>query len=207
MQFIKPDGKFESEWRPPLVSQMLVEVAIHWTMQGMLYADPTERRFKLFLDALLTTTGGLLLSTRWPKEIAWPAAFLVAHTLNFLSNAQLYALLRNYGFISHSYQEFEAYVQQLRKRAEREDSLRSTIIYGSLSREAWSPSSDLDLRIIRHPGFINGVRSCWFLLRERSRALINGFPLDAYVLDSTDSLSKLHPDEKAIHLSGEKLVL
>jgi predicted nucleotidyltransferase len=199
--------KFKLKFMQRLVSQMpvTVAVAIHWTMQSMLYADPTERRFKLFLDALLTATGGLIFSRWWPKPIAWPAAFLLAHTLNFLSNAQLCALLKNYGFISHNYEEFEEYVQQLRKRAEREHSLRSTVIYGSLSRQAWSPSSDLDLRIIRHPGFINGVRSCWFLLRERTRALINGFPLDAYVLDSTDSLKKLRSDEKAIYLSGEKL--
>lgn len=68
---------------------------------------------------------------------------------------------------------------------------------GSRERQAWKLGSDLDARLIRHAAFINGVRAVWFLLRERSRALIHWFPLDMYLFDSEASLkTKLRIDEK-----------
>jgi hypothetical protein len=197
--------KFKSKFMQRLVSQMPVTVAMHWTMQGMLYADPTERRFKLFLDALLTATGGLILSRWWPKQIAWPVAFLLAHTLNFLSNAQLCALSTNYMLIERTRAEFEDYVKQLTRRVEQEPAIRYMAICGSREGQTWKPGSDLDARLIRHPGFINGVRAAWFLLRERSRALIHWFPLDMYLFDSEASLkTKLGINEKITRFPAQK---
>ncbi|MEK7324059.1 MAG: hypothetical protein AAB217_02235, partial [Chloroflexota bacterium] len=59
----------------------------------------------------------------------------------------------------------------------------------------WTPASDLDVRLVRHPGAINALRACLLVLRERARATFRRFPLDIYVLDSGAGLSKLRPDE------------
>lgn len=188
-------AKFESRTLQQLLRSPFVAVAMHWAFQSMFYMDATERRFKLALDAILTCLFGALLAVRLPWPVAWSSAFLAAHTLNFLFNGQLWGALKHYGMISRSYEEFDGYVRRLAARARREPSIARLAVYGSLSRAQWSPSSDLDARILRRPGFMNGVRACWFVLCERSRAISARFPLDMYVVDSDVSLRKLAADE------------
>lgn len=176
---------------------------IHWTFQGMLYMDVTELSFKLALDAFLTASIGILLR-QW---LSWQAAlllgFMAAHSLNLAFNGQIWAVLKHYGFVSNSYYEFIRYMRDLGIRASKTSAIRKVAVYGSFSREEWLPSSDLDIRIVRHPGICNGIRACLFLLCERTRAFISRFPLDAYVIDNEKSLLKLNADEKPIFLVGD----
>jgi predicted nucleotidyltransferase len=86
----------------------------------------------------------------------------------------------------------------LKYRAERETSIQLIAIYGSMSRKELSESSDLDVRILRKKGFLNGLKACLFGSFERTRSLFNKFPLDLYVIDSKDHLSKTREDETAI---------
>jgi thymidylate kinase len=183
---------------------LALAIGMHWVFQSMLYMDPTERRFKLGIDAALTTVGAILLNSWLPWPAALLIAFLIAHTLNFFFNGQLFALLKNYGFVKHTYLEFRRYAEALARRAEQEPAIRYIAVYGSLSRQAWTHTSDLDGRILRRPGLINGVRACWFLLLERTRALVHGFPLDMYVLDGELSVDgRLRKDERPTRLEVE----
>lgn len=166
-----------------LMNHILVVLGSHWVFQSLLYADPTERNFKLFLDLILTLIGGVILTTWFSWPVAWVSAFLIAHTINFIFNAQLCTLSKNFGMVSYTYQEFQDYVQAFNQRVQQHPSIRHVELRGSLTSETWSPHSDLDVRLYRHPGFVNGIRACWFLLRERSRALFVWFPLDAYIRD------------------------
>ena len=163
--------------------------------------DRTERLFKLSIDALLTTLIGAVLIIWFPWPIAFLLALLIAHTINFLINGQLWVLLKHYGLVSNSYAQFTSYVEGFTERSNQTTSIRSVLVFGSLSRDEWSPSSDLDARIVPFPGRINALRACWFLLCERSRALWHRFPLDAYVIDSELPLSRLRADEMPTALS------
>ena len=187
--------KFESKIMQKLLRYPLVAVTIHWTFQSLFYMDPTERRFKLMLDVVPTVTGGVLLSRWLPWKFAWVAAFLVAHTINFLFNGQLWGALKFYGFVNNTYEAFENYTQSMAERIKAESSIGYAAVYGSRTRSEWKSSSDLDLRLVRRPGWRNGLRACVFVLIERARALFLGFPLDIYVLDDFDSLARLRPDE------------
>jgi hypothetical protein len=195
-------GYAKVKWRAmrQLLCHPIVAVATHWAFQSLLYMDPTERLFKLTLDAMLTLAGSTLLSAWLPRQIAWPTAFIVAHTLNFLFNGHLWGVLKHYGLVSYTPEVFRIYVKALGRRAQLEPAIQYVVICGSLSRQQWSASSDLDARIIRNPGFINGLRACWFLLRERSRALVARFPLDVYVLDDEVRLQQLNVEEPLIEL-------
>jgi len=190
--YAKPRSRF-LQW---LLRSPLVALAVAWTFQGMLYMDPTERRFKLVLDFWLTAGLGLVLSTLLQWYIAWPLAFAAAHSLNFLFNGELWGVLKHYGFIEQQHHEFDEYVQAFCKRAQHEPAVDYVLVCGSVARDEWSPQSDLDVRLVRVPGFLNGLRACWFLLYERTRALFAGFPLDAYVLDGEASLQKLRLEER-----------
>ncbi|MCL4294103.1 MAG: hypothetical protein KJ077_00145 [Anaerolineae bacterium] len=193
-------AKLESKFVQGLLRHPLMALAMHWTFQSLFYMDPTERWFKLMLDAILLVLGGLILSfwLAWP--VAWLVAFIIAHTLNFLFNGHLWGVLKHYSLVKYSYESFQGYVRNLGERAQHEPAIDYVVIYGSLSRQKWSPSSDLDARVMRYPGLMNGLRTSWFLLCERSRACIAGFPLDIYLLDHETALKKLNPEETPIYL-------
>jgi len=178
--------------RSPLLRRLarspLLALAAHWALQSLLYMDRTERYTKLGLDLALALLVRLLVGRWLPPLAAWAAALTVAHTVNLLLNGHLWGVLKHFGLVRHTYDAFAGYVEGFLARAAREPGIDSVWICGSLSREAWSPASDLDVRLLRRAGVANGARACWFLLRERSRALCARFPLDAYVVDSRQGL-------------------
>lgn len=175
--------KFESKWLQRLVGNILVAVAMHWTMQGMLYADGTERNFRIALDLAITMVSAFVFSFWWSWPVALIAGFFMAHTLNFFFNAHLCALSKDYGLVRHTYDEYQKYVQNFNTRVQREPAIAHVALRGGLTRQSWTPYSDLDVRLFRKPGFTNGLRASWFLLTERTRALFAWFPLDAYLRD------------------------
>ncbi len=188
-------AKASVPWIRAIVSHKLGALLVHWVFQGLLYMDPTERWFKLALDALLTAGFGALLNLWMPLAPALVIGFLIAHTLNFLFNGQVYGVLKHFGSVHTSWEDFQSYVDGLKARIDAEPAIAFAAAYGSLAREAWSTTSDLDLRLVRKPGLANGLRVCWFALVERARAFVQGFPLDLFVLDSRKSLKRM--SEKA----------
>jgi hypothetical protein len=186
-----------------LLQRPIAGIGLHWAFQSLFYMDPTERWFKLSLDLILTLLIGLAVSAMVQSTLTWLSSFLLAHTLNFLFNGQLWGVLKTYGYVQKSYIEFTRYVEQLRRRAAGEPSIERLFACGSLARQEWSSASDLDARILRKQGFINGIRACWFLLKERSWALVNRFPLDLYVIDNITSLNRLRANEKGIELKED----
>jgi predicted nucleotidyltransferase len=170
-------------------------VMAHWIFQGTLYMSTTERRFKLALDALLTILAAIPLSTWLRWEMAWLAAFLQAHTLNFLFNGHLWGVLKHYGAVRLRRSEYQTYLCLLSSRIGAEPSIQWAGVYGSLVRGDWSPTSDLDVRLVRKPGAANAMRACLFVLSERSRALVAKFPLDIYLLDDPGQLDAMRADE------------
>ncbi|MDQ4077548.1 MAG: hypothetical protein M3220_15045 [Chloroflexota bacterium] len=202
-------GKVKFETLQRLLRHPLAALASHWVFQGLLYMDTTERRFKIALDALLTLVGVKLMENRLPQALSVPVAFLSAHTLNFLLNGQLWGVLKHYGFVNQSYDTFDRYAQELEAGLKREPSMAYAAMYGSLSRTGWTPASDLDLRLVRRPGYRNAFRACFFVLRERARALFRRFPLDIYVFDNFSALKRMRNDEPPIvwldrRVEGEK---
>lgn len=184
----------------PLINALfkfkLFIVVSNWIFQGMLYADKTERAFRLFLDGLMT----LILYAVFTNLIlgvytGLTLSFFVAHTVNWIFNGQLFVLGRYVGIKPKKQDEFCNYVNKLKYRAEREKSIQLVAVYGSMSRKQLSESSDLDVRIVRKRGFLNGFKACLFGFSERTRALFSRFPLDMYVIDSPTHLFKLRADE------------
>ena len=172
----------------------------HWAFQSIFYLDSTERRFKIGLDILLTAFGALLLGIWFSWWISWSVAFFIAHTLNFLLNGHLWGVLKHYGLVRHSHTSFKGYVDGIVNRTATMPPIKYVVAYGSLSRGEWSAASDLDARVVRYPGQINGLRACWFLMGERTRALLAGFPLDMYLLDDERPLQKLKANERPVYL-------
>ncbi|AFV24610.1 hypothetical protein Mpsy_2406 [Methanolobus psychrophilus R15] len=172
-----------------------VIIFTNWLFQGLLYADKTERLFKISLD-LLTTVMIFLILTNFSIFPRIVIAFVISHTFYWIFNGQLFALAKNFGIVHNDPKRIIDYAYGIKGRASKEKSIDCVLVYGSLVREEIKDTSDLDLRIIRKPGNFNGMRACAFGMTERSRALFNRFPLDMFVIDSTSHLKKMRFDEK-----------
>jgi predicted nucleotidyltransferase len=175
-------------------------ILVHWTFQGMLYMDATERIFKILIDLVLTSFFYLLLRIVLPELISLVVALTLAHTLNFLFNAHYWALMKHYGRIRLSFEKYEQYQNNLAQRAQLEPSIIYAAVYGSRSRDEWKETSDLDVRFVRQHGLYYGIRSCLFVMIERTRAMFSRFPLDIFVLDGFESLRKIRVDEEPLTL-------
>jgi predicted nucleotidyltransferase len=152
--------------------------------------ETTERWFKLVLDLLLSMIAAGLLSVWLPLGWAALGGFVIAHTLNFLFNGQVYAVLKHFGGVRHTWPEYNREIELLRARIAQEPCIVYAAAYGSLAREEWKPTSDLDILLVRAPGLACGFRACLFAARERTRAFWNKFPLDMFVLDDFEALNK-----------------
>jgi predicted nucleotidyltransferase len=182
----------------PLLGNPIVALSVHWVFQGMLNMDRTERLLRIGAEVVLMGISLLLFVLAGKLPLIWAAvaAFLVAHTLNFLFNGQIWVVLKHFGLVRHSRAEFDEYLCQLSERVMAEPSIEYAAAYGSLVRGEWRPTSDLDVRLVRKPGVVSSLRACWFVLQERTRALINKFPLDVFVLDGPELLAEMRDDER-----------
>jgi hypothetical protein len=189
-------------WRP-FLRRRLPALVVHWVFQGMLYTDTTELIFRLAIDGFLTSVFALVLSTRLPLLPAIAVGLLLAHTLSFLFNGQIFVVLKHFGDVKHHRREIDEYISSMRSRLEAEPSVCWAAVYGSLSRGEMTETSDLDVRAIRHRGMLNGIRACAFVLTERTRAHLSRFPLDILLLDSPRLLKQMRTDEPAVVIYDE----
>lgn len=207
-------GKVKSPLIRLIVGNSIGALAVYWVFQGLLYMDPTERWFKLGIDVVLLALIGLPLSFWLPLPLALLIGAIVAHTINFVLNGQIYGVLKHFGYVENTWEDFNDEVKRLERRTLAEPHIRFAAIYGSVSRGEWSPTSDIDIRVVRTPGIYSAWRVCWFAVCERARSFWKKFPLDILVLDGYESLSRLaernpvilvsrDQDEGSYHLSSQ----
>ncbi len=175
-------------------------LASGWFFQGLLYMDSTEKWFKIFLDVVMIIVISFFLVFFIPSLIiAILISFIIAHTMNFLFNGQLMVIMKNLGKSKMSpelFSSFQSYIDGILKK--NRDSIISAAFIGSIVRNEWSLSSDLDMRVIRKKGFMPAIRACRLAMHLRTRALLSRFPLDIYIFDSVDSMSRLSSLEKPL---------
>lgn len=196
---VKKTYNLDIGWLTPILKFRLVMIIINWVFQGLLYADKTEKMFKLSFEFVLIAF--IIIVGHFNNiEIHLFTVVLFAHSFNWIFNGQIFTLLKNFDMVYNEPQRIIDYASDISKRASSEISIRGVVLYGSLSRNELNSASDLDIRIIRKPGVMNALRSCAFCMFERIRALFNKFPLDLYLIDNTVHLLKLRPDEVPIVL-------
>ncbi len=163
----------------------------YWLFQGMLYMDFREVIFKIFLDIIFTLTFFLL-------GMPFMLALILAHTFNMFLNGHYYVMKHNMGRIKNEPKEFIAYIEKLYNRIQRTDFILGTAAYGSLSRDSFSTTSDVDIRIFPKKGFMNWLKVILWVFAERTRAFLYSFPLDIYAFDFEVIDSKMRADEPPI---------
>ncbi len=177
-----------------LAQSSLGRLASHWVFQGLLYMDPTERLFKIAIDASLTAVLSIALAQLTHPISAIVLSALGAHSLNLLFNGQIWVAIRH-GFGHMEPDTLLAHLDAIADRLCGNPSVQQVYVYGSLARGELHTGSDLDLRVLRSSGFVAGFRVSAAVALERTRAFLQRLPLDIYVCDSPRSLEKMRRDE------------
>lgn len=182
----KLQGTIFDEW----IRYGFLTVISAWVFQGMLYANWRENILKIGADILVT----ILLAFIMP----WWCGFLIAHTLNFMLNAQAKAIFNHMGAGNKPAIDFYEGVVAMKKRIEKTSCLEAAIAYGSLSRGCYKPTSDIDVRFIPKAGEWNFWKACAWTFRERVISFFTGFPLDSYVFSLEHTQKVMRSDELPI---------
>lgn len=183
----------------PFVIRLILLTFSSWLFQGILYMDRTEKTFKIILELILFVPFLFVINYLINNVLlSIFIAFILAQTLNWIFNGQIGVLLKNLNLLNTDKEKFFTYMDNVKEKVVNENSIIAAAAFGSLSRKDLKKTSDLDIRIIRKPGYVNGIKACFFVLKERSKAFFNLFPLDIYVLDNVDMMCKHIKNEKPV---------
>lgn len=180
---------------------ILIIIGINWIFQGILYTKKTETTFKLIFELgllIIFYNISLFIINDLLSGILF--SFFMSHTINWLVNNNLFSLFKTFGIIQTSNETFNLYVDKLKKEAKQNPSISWVGIFGSQAHISHSLFSDIDVRIVRCPGFTSAVKSLFFILKQRIWANLHRFPLDIYLLDNMNQLNSMM--EKAIVLKS-----
>jgi len=199
-----------------ILSSPLPVLIRYWLVQGVLYMNWAERLHRFILEALLIVSFAVLFGFLGSGAWVWVAAFVASHTLSAIFNGHPFAVLvHDAGIRSVCYyrdrDRFLGYVEDMQARLERglPDYLAGVLIFGSIVRGIFRPTSDLDVRYISAPGFWNGLRTAHLVFQERLRATLRGFPMDIYMFrDARETAVKMNVSEEppvALYSHGKRM--
>lgn len=152
----------------------------NFVFQNFLSVDKTERWFKVFLEFFLIA----LLSLFGLKLIY---SIVVAHLWNYICNSNLHSIRKAYHGVETDYNTFIDYLNSASKNASAKKGILGIAVYGGVSKGRVNKYSDIDVKIVRETGIKCGITVCLYVLKERCKAFISGFPLDICVLDDVQN--------------------
>lgn len=167
-----------------------------WMLQGLRIMDWHERIIKLGLDVIVTSIFVLLGA---PILIA----FVLSHTLNFIFNGQLYAMFTHMGATRVTPRRFFLQTCRMKEDVSEKNCVIAAIAYGSLSRGCYKTTSDIDLRLIPSQSELGRWLCALYCLRMRICAFIMRYPLDLYMYDPKEVVTRMRSDELPIILKEQ----
>ena len=187
-------------------------IPVFWMHQRTTYMDKTELFFHLILSLIVTLVLYSILYVYGyfsSQSVRILIAAIGARTLTFLFNDHFWGgLLVSFGFVKNcGRKNIRKYLINSQRRISKCDSIHSYSVYGSLVRGEFHSKSDLDVRYIRRPGFINALAATSFAAKERVIAFLTRIPLDSFVGDKVEFLDKMRNDEIPILIKDEEAMM
>ncbi|WP_027136308.1 hypothetical protein [Geminicoccus roseus] len=184
-------------WLDRLQQSCLVILLVNWVFQGMRGMQRKELGFRLgFGAAIAALCGGLAAGAGLPPLAALAVGVFSGHSVNFLANGQFWVCARYCRRYRGSAARIAAASVALASELAALPWLDEVAFIGSRARGGEpSDRSDIDLRLVFPPGVRGWWRTNLLLLRLRSRALVQGLPLDLYAYDAPDALLRFDQDE------------
>jgi len=180
-----------------------------WAHQGFFYLDRTQRLGRVVFEivptallvGLLSAVGGIPLSSLR----LWAVSVAVTHTFNWVLNGNWWAgmLFTFPGLRNPGEYATRDYLHKMATRLKTDRAISGVMLFGSISRGQWHGRSDLDVRLLRRPGWRHGVAGVLVLARERLIGFFARQPLDIYLADDIPFLRKMRADEFPVFLKKE----
>lgn len=183
----------DAPWLRGVTQSCAFILAANWCLQGMRGMDSKELGFRLLLEL----TAALLLALALPEgALSLPAALLLAHSLSFTLNGQVWVCVRYCPAYRRSPRAVDRFAAEAAALLRRQPWLEEAVIIGSRAAGIPSgPRSDIDLRLVFPRGAPAWLRTNLLLLRLRAEAFLRRIPLDLYAYDTPDSLRRLDQRE------------
>lgn len=182
----------------------------NWAAQGMINADKTEKIYKISFTLIFW---GLIYFWFNIYKLSFLlqllSSFLLAHTLNYFVNGSLATILMHRLFIGTltKKQAFN-YLNNLETRLQSIKSIESCAVFGSISRGQLKDSSDIDITFVRKLGFLNAIKSIYFVVQEKFRTNTNLIPIEPFLADSIPYMKKRYQsNEVPIVIKGKQALL
>ncbi|MCH7964119.1 MAG: hypothetical protein IH852_09295 [Bacteroidetes bacterium] len=171
----------------------------NWLIQGILHADKTEKIYKLLFTIISWCGFFILFQNTFNYSIIWSIffGFLLGHTLNWIVNGNFYNLLVHRLYLSKlTKKDLFLYLHNLSNRLNGKSFILYCASFGSICNGNLKDSSDLDVSLVRKPGFKNGLKSIIILVQERKLADLKGIPLEMFLSDSPNNSKKRFGNEQ-----------
>ena len=192
---LKPQGRLEGSLLGNILKTKVAVIAANWVFQGMRYMNIYEITLKIILDLVLASMIMYFVFPETPLLLSIAASLVLAHTINWVINGHFFVLMRYVVPVPKTEQQFDDFIQKMKDAALKWKSLDGLAIYGSYCRGNLHKFSDLDVRVVTHPGIYNAVLGSLFCFYQRCIAFIYVFPLDVYCCDKMEFLDQLRDDE------------
>lgn len=162
----------------------------NWLMQGIFHADKTEKMYKILFTLVLWVAIVFMLffSLKMDFIKAIFLGFFIAHTLNWFINNNLFVLLvHRMRWLKTTKIELFDQLEAIQNRLERisnKEWILYCVSHGGICKGTLNHHSDIDVSLIRKPGFMNMVRAVIFYIKEKKYADLKGVPLDIFICDT-----------------------
>jgi predicted nucleotidyltransferase len=170
-----------------------------WLSQGFFYMIPLERGVKLLQTFLIF---GLFIVVfkyfNFPLNIFTISFILITtQTINWFFSGQFFVLLTYVGY-KIDFKNVEKYLRQVKRICLNSGVVKSALLYGSYSRGSFSPTSDIDLRII--PKEKKSVQAALITAYLRIHSFFKKMPLDVFLFENEKMLDQMNSKETPIDL-------
>lgn len=165
-------------------------VVSNWLFQGIIHADRTEKVYKISFSIVASVVFYLFYKNflNISSSFAILIGLFSGHTLNWVVNSNFYNIIIHRLLLSKlDKQKAFGYLDSLSSRLKGNPSILYATTHGSICRGDLKPSSDIDVALVRKKGFINAVRSIFFVTIEKKIADRIGIPLEIYLIDQPAS--------------------
>jgi len=165
-------------------------IVTNWFLQSIINADRTEKIYKISFTLVFWIVFYSILSQffAYSNLKLSVISFVIAHTLNWIVNGNFYNLIIHRLLLDQiAKKDLFNYMDNLEEKLKDKDWILYAASFGSICNGNLKDSSDVDISIVRKPGFQNALKAIWFSVKEKKYADFNKIPLELYISDSPEN--------------------
>ena len=202
--FIKVNRKINSKnvLLNLLTNNLAFVIFKSWLAQGFIDLSIEEKLYKIILNLFII---GFLFSFMPVTFVNIIFVLLIAQTVNWITNDHFMDNMCHLNLIKNNNTKMFHDLLLLKTKLSRFSFIDFAGVYGRIARgESIHTGSDIDIRIIRKPGFFNAVKSAFVGHYLRTLAIFCLIPIDLQMWNKASDLNRMRKDENPLMLIGTK---